>query len=1114
MNNNVILPSDPLYLTTTNVSFKRGLLPIGQGSAAEEKFYSTLMENKFDALSISNNYGTASYDHVNAIVSAFARSGNIKYEREALESLMIDFWFYRNQPVHSYINDSGVEVLCKADSITNPDGIADVTGECGIQAEWNAARMLSFASMYLLTGYRDFWSIVAYNVQNNQVGITSQSDANSNVIGVLPNYDTHRFNFAQSYSAMIAAFMIDATIPVDGQSWTGRVLNWQDQFEWTLNSLLASSYNLKFIPFSQGSGNVPTLGSSISQGSVSATLKAVSVTKNQPTRFVGNPMPTTGYLWVDNVTGGNFSAGALTGISAMATGPEEDDYRSGMVGVIGSSHVVPNYCSFTGSISGTTLTVTDVNSSWCYAIPGQNIASNGTYIVGQLTGTTGKEGTYEIYPSQTVGSKSFTAMTGLPTFQLIFPLNFLIDYYLNVKADSRIPEVIKSNLDIILSQIKPMTSTDLYYGKGNATWGYPVLGKPYLLENPINDGLTSNGGNTPFDLPEYARFVAFVLKTIGDDTVNGFTYSQWYNKLIDTANIASLTWQWKYFGQMFTWGQDASWMMTQDSLVGYGPETIRSPIQWNVIPGDTADGETPVADTTPPNRSGAYPANNLPAGTTSTTWGFTTNETATCKYSTSAGVAYDSMSNTMANTGVLTHSQSISGLTDGSTHHVYAKCSDASGNKNTTDLEITITVSEAQQETPVSGMMSIESGGTPVTFEISGIGFANEKLGYGKDSLGGHGGSIIHVTSLVGTTSEVGTLRYAIEQSGARTVVFDVSGNIDLQGGSPTIYNPYITIAGQTAPSPGITIINGGLTVSTHDVILEHLRIRPGVGATDQDALTIAGDGGLIEVYNVLVDHCSFTWAHDENVGIGYPITHDITIQNSIIAEGIDPDQDGEGGYGLLNEDALRVSVIGNLFAHNHNRNPSSGPGSSTDIVNNYVYDWQWYATQIRSGEANIINNYYKSGPSTTSNTEGSVSLTVETISPSAYVVGNIDPARTSYSMSDIVSVRSGGESYVTNTLPTHITKIKLISEVISSLSYVGARPLNRDSVDTRIINETINGTGGLILDEDTVGGFPVLANNTSVFVPVADYNTIDANGNTLLENQLKSLSLNLILGD
>src|SRR5690606_17601334 len=158
--------------------------------------------------------------------------------------------------------------------------------------------------------------------------------------------------------------------------------------------------------------------------------------------------------------------------------------------------------------------------------------------------------------------------------------------------------------------------------------------------------------------------------------------------------------------------------------------------------------------------------------------------------------------------------------------------------------------------------------------------------GFGAFTPGGRGGRVIAVTTL--ESDGPGSLRAAVQAKGPRIIVFRVGGLIDMKGGI-AIEEPFVTIAGQTAPGDGICLANGSLTIRTHDVVLRHLRVRVGDGPTggnpeNRDALCIAGSGD--EAYNIVVDHCSFSWALDENVQT-WRGPRDITIQWSITSESL-----------------------------------------------------------------------------------------------------------------------------------------------------------------------------------------------------------------------------------
>ncbi len=241
-------------------------------------------------------------------------------------------------------------------------------------------------------------------------------------------------------------------------------------------------------------------------------------------------------------------------------------------------------------------------------------------------------------------------------------------------------------------------------------------------------------------------------------------------------------------------------------------------------------------------------------------------------------------------------------------------------------------------------------------------------VGPGAYTAGGRGGRVITVTNL--NDSGEGSFRWACEQGGARIIVFNVSGVIHLK--SPIhVRAPYLTIAGQSAPGDGVCIAGETFEIDTHDVIIRHMRFRR--GSTDvyyrNDAL------GGNPVGNIILDHCSGSWGLDEvisiyrhmynrdSTGIGTKMpTVNMTIQNSIFAEGLDTYNHAFGGTLGGNE----CLVVRNLFASNVGRNPSIS-SSAFNYINNVVFNyWNRTADGIGAyGRLNVINNYYKPGPIT-----------------------------------------------------------------------------------------------------------------------------------------------------
>ncbi len=338
-------------------------------------------------------------------------------------------------------------------------------------------------------------------------------------------------------------------------------------------------------------------------------------------------------------------------------------------------------------------------------------------------------------------------------------------------------------------------------------------------------------------------------------------------------------------------------------------------------------------------------------------------------------------------------------------------------------------------------------------FVLRADGPSSPYVGFGAETDGGAGGDVVTVTSL--DESGEGTLRWAVETAEEpRIITFDVSGTIALT--EQIEIGDDISIQGETSPE-GITLTGSRLRVAGSDVIISGLRIRPGDGEgsslESRDGISVGKAG--VAVRNVVIDGNSLTWAVDENLTLWGDVQN-VTISNNLIADALDEagHPKGDHGMGLLigGGDVARVTVVGNLFSNNPNRNPTVKDSSrEIEVVNNLIYNWSENGLNGTDSTVHILGNVYNAGLDTVvpeafslkSNVEGAMLY---------YLEDNVASARVSQGISDVPLFEgSGVEVMPSDAVTDHV------------LATAGARVPGLDRIDQLVLENAVNGTGRII---------------------------------------------------
>jgi pectate lyase len=342
-------------------------------------------------------------------------------------------------------------------------------------------------------------------------------------------------------------------------------------------------------------------------------------------------------------------------------------------------------------------------------------------------------------------------------------------------------------------------------------------------------------------------------------------------------------------------------------------------------------------------------------------------------------------------------------------------------------------------------------------------------VGHGAGSRGGRGGKVIIVDSLA--DSGPGTLRACFDAQGPRVCVFRVAGVIRFERPA-IIRNPYLTIAGQTAPGGGITLAHVAgpigrtplIIKGAHDVVVRDIRVRNdtiGGSRGSEDSITIERSD------NVIIDHVSASWARDELIN-GYGDNGRITVSNSIFAQGI-PRHDK---CALLASDPVRpqqFSFIGNLCAHNGDRNPDIKfpVGSCAEVINNILYNAQSQFTEIwenfGSTPISVVGNVYRAGRNTHARTQGIARNLIGSKGQAAiYLWDNRFDG-------DFEHIAPAVEPALVNQPPCPLTvrPMSASDAYQSVLRNAGAWP--RDEFDAMIVRQTELQTGHIIKEPGTI---------------------------------------------
>lgn len=393
-------------------------------------------------------------------------------------------------------------------------------------------------------------------------------------------------------------------------------------------------------------------------------------------------------------------------------------------------------------------------------------------------------------------------------------------------------------------------------------------------------------------------------------------------------------------------------------------------------------------------------------------------------------------------------------------------------------------------------------------------------------------------------------LEDALESSGDRIVLFEVEGIINMGSGALRVEDPYIFVAGETAPGKGIMVRGGPLYIETHDAVFRHIRVRPGDESGEAcrnspsacDGLLIDNYDTTSDVYNIVVDHCSFSWSMDEVASVysqgnaNNTNIYNVTLSNSIFSEPLDDSYHSKGAHGYnmmigtssgVSNTVTKVSILRNLLAHSDYRNPFLDSHVGTIFVNNMVYNWD-----EGTGKAGTIEGINRATPNGEVTFEGNVwKKGLETSAPDhfLYIWGNLSNADdlNVYVQDNLLDETTGETLYEDGTafnginsalgspdytqsgsrVPTFPSGDEEITILTSEAAWatiansVGAFPNNRTAYDASMITDVNNRTGYIIDSVSEAGGWPTYDSNTHTLTIPSNPHSVSATGRTNLED-------------